>query len=169
MISMYFKEFPLIEVYVNDSHRMAQWNHYVINAFGQAKRQFGAMPMFRDTAVYNAALRNSQNVRVQGTASTAGLYAFTEVNKAIKPLGGKSLCTVYDSVEVSGPVARAAEIVELVYYNMDDKIVDIFDWLDLPIGTDVEIGPNWGELKKVHRGITQTEIFTMFPEMMQAA
>lgn len=155
LISMYFKEFPLIEVYVNDSHKMAQWNHYVINAFGQAKREFGAMPMYRNTAVYNAALRNAQNVRVQGSASSAGLAAFTYLNQEIKPLGGKSLCTVYDSVELEIPMLRAADCVETVFRCMDDWPVSTFDWLDLPIGVDVEVGANWGNMIKVPRGSSQ--------------
>lgn len=157
LIGLYFKEFPLIEVYVKDSHNMAKWNHYVMNAFGQAKRQFGAMNLFSRTAVHNAALRNSQNVRVQSTASSMGLRAFSWVNEDIKPLQGKSLCTVYDSLEVSGPIGRGAEIVERVFYNMDDRPVKEFDWLDLPIGTDVEIGFTWGHMEKVKRGITQVE------------
>lgn len=158
LIALYFKEFPLIEVYVKDAHSMAMWNHYVMNTFGQSKQQFGAMGLFRKTAVYNAALRNAQNVRVQSTASSMGLYAFTQTNQAIKKLGGKSLCTVYDSVEISGPIERAAEIIEQVYYTMDDLPVKTFDWLDLPIGTDVEIGHNWGHMTKVRRGITQEEV-----------
>jgi DNA polymerase I-like protein with 3'-5' exonuclease and polymerase domains len=158
LIAMYFKEFPLIEVYVNDAHAMARYNHYVMNTFGQAKREYGAMEIFRKTAVYNAAFRNAQNVRVQSTASTTGLYAFSHLNEAIKPMGGRSICTVYDSVELETPYKRSAEIIQATFYMMEDKLVEDFDWLDLPIAIDCEIGPNWGKQVKVHRGITQAEL-----------
>lgn len=167
LIAMYFKQFPLIEVYVNDAHKMALYNYYVMNTFGQSKREFGAMPIFKKTAVYNAALRNAQNVRVQSTASTTGLYAFTMLNETIKPLGGKSLCTVYDSVELQVPFAKAAEIVEATFYTMEDRLVEEFEWLDLPIAIDCEIGPNWGEMAAVHRGMTQKEIEALMFDKFQ--
>ncbi len=158
LIALYFKEFPLIEVYVKDAHRMAQLNHRVLNSFGQAKQEFGAMNIFKNTAVYNASLRNAQNVRVQSTASTVGLAAFTELNRQIKPLGGFSLCTVYDSVELEIPIPRAAECIETVFRCMDDWPVQTYDWLDLPIGCDVEIGFNWENMAHVHRGMTQDQV-----------
>lgn len=167
LISMYFKEFPLIEVYVNDAHAMARYNHYVMNTFGQAKREYGAMDIFRKTAVYNAAFRNAQNVRVQSTASTTGLYAFSELNKIIKPMGGKSICTVYDSVELEVPFKKSAEIIEATFYAMEDKLVEDFDWLDLPIAIDCEIGPNWGQQVKVHRGITQIDLEKLMLDKFQ--
>lgn len=167
LIAMYFKQFPLIEVYVNDAHKMALYNHYVMNTFGQSKREYGAMPIFKKTAVYNAALRNAQNVRVQSTASTTGLYAFTMLNETIKPMGGMSLCTVYDSVELQVPFKRAAEIVEATFYTMEDRLVEEFEWLDLPIAIDLELGPNWGEMVAIHRGTTQAEIEALMLEKFQ--
>lgn len=167
LIAMYFKQFPLIEVYVNDSHKMALYNHYVMNNFGQCKREFGAMPIFKKTAVYNAALRNAQNVRVQSTASTTGLYAFTVLNDTVKPLGAKSLCTVFDSWECSVPYAKAAEVVEATFYTMEDRLVEEFEWLDLPIAVDVELGKNWGQMVAIHRGTTQKQIEALMLEKFQ--
>jgi hypothetical protein len=66
--------------------------------------------------------------------------------------------TVYDSLELEVPIPRVAEAIELIFQCMDDLLVETFDWLDLPIGSDAEIGFNWGKLKSVHRGVTQPEI-----------
>lgn len=158
LIDMYFKTYPLIEKYVQDAHLMAIKNQFVITPFGQRKMEFGTLPMYRKTAVYNAALRNAQNVRVQSTSSTLGLVVFTELNKAIKPFGAKSICTVYDSIELEVPIAHAAEVLEIAFYYMDDFPVEVFKWLDLPIGVEAEVGPNWGELTQVHRGTSQAKI-----------
>lgn len=55
-----------------------------------------------------------------------------------------------------------AEAIELGFYCMDDWPVQTFDWLDFPIGADAEIGFDWGDsLKKVHRGITQSECYKL--------
>lgn len=158
LIAMYFREFPLIETYVKDAHNMAIWNHYVMNTFGQSKQEFGAMGLFRKTAVYNAAQRNAQNVRVQSTASSAGLFAFTRVNNAVKPMGALALCTVYDSLELQVPIPRAAEVVESVFYHMEEGLVKEFEWLDLPIAVDLELGSNWSHMVKIKRGTTQQGI-----------
>lgn len=158
LIDMYFKLYPGIETYVNDSHIMAVQNHFVVTPFGQRKQEFGTMDVYRKSAVFNAAKRNAQNVRVQSTTSTLGLYCFTKVNEAIKSLGAKSLCTVYDSIEIESPLDKVAEVLELAFYYMDDYPVEKFDWLDLPIGVEAEVGYNWGNQLVVKRGITQQEI-----------
>ncbi len=158
LIDMYFKQFPLIEKYVLDAHNMAIHNQFVHTPFGQRKMEFGTLPMYKKTAVYNAALRNAQNVRVQSTSSTLGLVVFTKLNEAIKKFGGKSICTVYDSIELEIPIQHAAEALETAFYCMDDYPVETFDWLDLPIGVEAEIGYNWGDLTVVHRGATQDEL-----------
>lgn len=62
IMALYFSKFPLIQQYIEDTHEMARLNHYVTTPFGQRKMEFGTMDMFKKTAVYNAALRNGQNV-----------------------------------------------------------------------------------------------------------
>jgi DNA polymerase-1 len=158
LIAMYFKEFPLIEVYVNDSHAMAKANNYVMNMYGQSKKEFGAMNIFRKTAVYNAALRNSQNVRCQSSSAVTGLYGFSKLNEAVKPMGAKVLTTVYDSLAIEVPYHRMAEAINTAFYVMEDLLVETFEWMDFPIRIDVEAGINWKQVATVHRGITQPEV-----------
>ena len=165
LIGLYFKTYPLIQQYISDSHSMALLNHFVVNPFGLRKQQFGTLPCYKGTAVYNAAKRNSQNVQIQGPTSMLGLYAFAETNKAIKPLGAKLTCSVYDSIEIECPINRASEVLELAFYNMDDKPVETFDWLDLPIGVEAELGTTWGDLVVVHRGSTQQEIESVLAKL----
>lgn len=63
LINLYFKAYPGVLKYVQDTHKMAEWNHFVTTPFGQRKQQYGANSVFKYTAAFNAALRNSQNVR----------------------------------------------------------------------------------------------------------
>lgn len=165
IISLYFNTYPGIEEFVTNAHSMALYNHYVVSVFGFRKMQYGTLPPFKYTAVYNGGLRNSQNVLVQSPTSSAGLFAFGLVNDAIKALGGRTMCTVYDSIELEIPRQHAAEALEIAFHCMDDLPVEIFDWLDLPIGSDAEIGFNWGEVKHVHRGATQEEIEVILQEL----
>jgi DNA polymerase-1 len=162
LINLYFATFPLIKVYVDTTHEMAKINHLVYNPFGQRKAEYGAMKIFEGTAAYNGCLRNSQNVRVQGTTSSFGMSCFAELNKVIKPFGAKSLSSVYDSVELEVPLEHAAEVLELGFLYLNDYPVKRFDWLTLPVGVDAEIGLNWGDAGHIARGTTQTEIEVMY-------
>lgn len=161
LISLYFKEYPLIEVYVRDSHRIAEANQFVVSPFGQRKWEFGTRKEFKYTAVYNACKRNSANMRIQNTASSIGLFCFSALNEEIKKFGGRAICTVYDSLEMEIPIQHAAEAVKLGYYYFNEYPQKCFDWLDFSIGADFEAGYNWGELNAVKSGMTQDEILKL--------
>lgn len=159
LMELYFSKFPLIEEYIRDMHNEAQWNHYGTSSFGQRKMAYGTMPCFQGTAVFAAALRNMQNVRIQGPTSSLGLACFAAGNEAIKKLGARSIATVYDSWEIECPRQHAAEVMELAFYYMEEWPLENFDWLELPVGVECEIsGKSWGQAKVVHRGTTQAEI-----------
>lgn len=166
LITLYFKRYPKIQDYVDSAHRMAQVNNVVVTPFGQRKWQYGTLPMYKRTAAFNADLRNSQNVIIQSTASTMGLDCFSEFNLELKRRSlGKSICTVYDSLEAESAIRNAAEVIELGFAYLDDLPLEKYDWLDFPIGVEAEIGFNWGEVHTVHRGVTQREIM----DLLQAA
>lgn len=159
LMDLYFSKFPKILDYIKDMHNEAKWNHFVVGPFGQRKMQYGTLPAFDNTAVYAGALRNAQNVRIQGPTSSLGLACFAAGNEAIKKLGARSLATVYDSWELECPIDRAAEVLETAFYYMDEWPLERFDWLELPIGVEAEIsGLSWGQCQVVHRGTTQQEI-----------
>lgn len=166
LVSLYFDTFPLIKKYVDESHRMAEDNYFCFTPFGQ-RFQFPCLrPPYRYTAVFNGGKRGAQNKRIQSTASTLGLMAFTKANDeakkctAIQPstnqqFRAEAILTVYDSLEISCPLPLMAQVIETVFYCMDDWPVEAFDWLDLPIGTDSELGFNFGQMKHIKRGVNQ--------------
>jgi DNA polymerase-1 len=160
LVNMYFKAYPGVLDYINESHNMAKWNQKVWTPFGQYKHEYVAQPAFVKTAAYNASLRNAQNVRIQSATSTLGLVTFAHLNKAIQKIDPrcKSICTVYDSVEFEVPQELAAQVIETAFYYMNEWPVEHFDWLDLPIGVEGEIGFNWGQVKEVKPGITQEAV-----------
>jgi len=158
IIEAYFTTFPKIKTFIENAHRMAIHNHYLVTPFGQRKQAAGTLPCFRKTAVYNASLRNAQNFLVQSTASTLGLLVFTEINKKLREMGGAVICTVYDSWEGYVPISRLAEAVEMGFYYMNDWPQQQWSWLTFPIGADAEVGINWGKsLQEVKRGVTQEQ------------
>lgn len=156
-MDLYFNAYPGMRDFIDKAHNMATWNQRVITPFGQRRQEYGTHKCFKPTAAYNAALRNSANVLVQSTTSTLGLIVFAHLNKALKKLGGKAICTVYDSAEFEIPIEKAAEAVELCFYYLNDFPQEIFEWLTLPVGCEGEIGVSWGECEVIHRGVSQAE------------
>lgn len=165
LMDLYFEKFPLIQEYIEDMHAEAKENHYVMGPFGQRKMEYGTLECFKKTAVYNAALRNAQNVRIQGPTSSLGLACFAALSEAIKKFGAKAICTVYDSVEIECPEEAAAEVLETAFYYMNEWPLQEFEWLTLPIGVEAEIsGKSWGSARVIHRGATQEDIVKFLEE-----
>lgn len=163
LVNMYFDAYPGVKGYIEESHSMARWNQKVWTPFGQYKHEYVAQEIFKKTAAYNASLRNAQNVRIQSATSTLGLVTFAHLDQAVQKIDPrcKSICTVYDSVEFEVPIERAAEVINTAFYYMNEWPVEKFDWLDLPIGVEGEIGFNWGQVQQVHPGVTQEAINEM--------
>ncbi len=69
----------------------------------------------------------------------------------MKSLGGRAVCTVYDSLELEIPTTKLEEGLKLVRSVMEDWPQEFLDWLDFPIRIDVEAGPSWGECRSVDR------------------
>jgi DNA polymerase-1 len=168
LMDIYFKAYPGVKKFIEESHELAKLNKVIVTPFGQRKQQYGANSIFRSTAAYNASLRNSSNIRVQSPTSTMGLMTFTALDQEIRKFGARSICTVYDSIEIECPIEHAAKCVEAGYYYMNDWPVEAFDWLELPVGCDCEIGPNWGLLEGVHRGTSQLECMEIMGKLWTA-
>ena len=138
----------------------------VYSPFGQRKQEHGARQVFKGSPVYNAALRNAQNVSIQGPASTFGLICFAMLNRELKKRGiGRAVLTVYDSIEFEVLRGNEAEAIELAFYYLDDWPVEEFDWLNFTVGSDGELGNTFGTLEEVHRGITQEECEAVIREV----
>jgi DNA polymerase I len=161
IINAYFLVYPRIKQFIDDAHEKARLNKWVFSVFGQRKMQYGLLPMYQRSPVYNASLRNAQNNLIQGPASTLGLIAFTYFSERIKELGGFATCTVYDSIELEVPIENLSKAIEMGYQCLDDYPVERFDWLDFKIGCDCEIGYNWGQLRKAYRGVAQEECLSI--------
>lgn len=168
IVDTYFNMFPKVKVFIDDCHAMARANQFIITPFAQRKMEFGAQEVFRGSASYNACLRNSQNVSIQSPASTLGLVVFAEMDRRMAKYGGRAICTVYDSIELEIPIEHAAEAINEGFYVMDEWPVENFDWLTFAIGSDGELGWNWGVLSKVKPGITQEECEAILREQDEA-
>lgn len=166
LIDTYFGLFPKVKVFIADCHARSLYNQMVVSPFGQRKQEHGARQVFKGSAVYNAALRNSQNVSIQGPASTFGMICFAMLNRELKRRKiGRAVLTIYDSIEFEVLKGKEAEAIELGFYYLDDWPVETFDWLNFKVGCDGEMGNTFGNMKHVHRGINQSECESVLQEV----
>jgi DNA polymerase-1 len=160
-ISLYFKAFPGLKQYVEETHFAALNNQYVITPLGHRRQFYGTYPEFKKTAAFNAALRGSQNYIIQSATAVVGALSFCQISRELTKIGGVCTATVHDSLEAEVPIGRAAEALEVFFYYMNDWPQKQFKWLGLSIGCEGEVGHNWGDCEVVHRGATQEEIMAV--------
>lgn len=158
LMTLYFDTFPGVKTYIEQTHAAALHNRFVTTPFGHRRQFYGADPIFKGTAAYNASLRGSQNYVIQSATSVIGAVVFAEINREVKKLGGLCTATVHDSLEAEVPLEKASEAIELFFYYMNDWPQQRFKWLGLSIGADGEVGLDWAGLEHIHRGITQAEV-----------
>lgn len=72
---------------------------------------------------------------------------------------GNYLNYSYDSIEIECPIQNAADVINICFKTLDDWPVENFDFLELPIGCDGDVGISWGETRKVKPGITQAQVY----------
>ena len=63
------------------------------------------------------------------------------------------------------PIDKVAQVIEIGYDVLNNWPVETFDFLELPIGCDGEIGISWGELRGVHQGVTQEEVLKILGDL----
>lgn len=96
-------------------------------------------------------VRQSLNYPVQCLASDLCYFALLWSNKEIRERGldAKFVLTVYDSLIYSCHKDVVWEVAELVKFNMEQALPAMFDFINVPIVADVEIGKDLGNMKAV--------------------
>lgn len=140
-LDRFFKKYPGVRVYIS-------YTQYLVKNYGFAwtytgrKRRF---PVLRHSYYgTQGAFRQAVNFRIQSTAADIVNANLVDLNRRIKPLGGRVLLTVHDSILFQLPKDTPG-----VRALLDEVILDgtkeRFPWLPVPWKYDVGKGPNYGE------------------------
>jgi uracil-DNA glycosylase family 4 len=146
-ITKYFKRFPSVKKWVEETKRFAKRHKYVETKTGRV-RHLPAIDS-SDRSVASEATRQAVNAPIQSTGSDCTLQALIQINKWLKDTGKRSkiVITVHDSIvldctkdEVIEVSAKAKHIMEhLAEYNEFYKFIG-----DVPIVSEMEIGYDYG-------------------------
>ena len=145
-LDQYFKTYPRIRAYIDDTIAGARSNGYVQTLLGR-KRFFPELlnpklPMNQRGAVERAAI----NAPIQGTAADIMKIAMIRLHERLRRGGfqARMLLQVHDELVLEAPAAEVAEVAELTREVMQAAYT-----LAVPLKVDVEVGPNWRDLETV--------------------
>jgi len=149
-IQNYFREFPKIATYIENTKRFAREYGFVETVFG--RRRYVPEVNLENRILRQAGERMAINMPLQGTAADIMKMALVAVNKfleekyvnpKIHPLKSdvRILLSIHDEIilEVRN------DLVERVVKDVQDIMENIAKEI-LPLKVDVEIGKNWGEI-----------------------
>lgn len=145
-LDAYFKTYPGIRRYVDETIRKAYEQGYVETLLGR-RRYF---PILKNRSGAQAerqqAERAAINHPIQGTAADIIKIAMVRLHAALREQGlaARMLLQVHDELVLEVPDKELATVAPLVREIMEGAYP-----LDAALKVDMEVGPNWFEMEKV--------------------
>ncbi|MFH1142530.1 MAG: DNA polymerase, partial [Candidatus Uhrbacteria bacterium] len=144
-IQRYLDAHPSVQDYLDSTKLMAHEQGFVETLFGR-RRYFPEINSGMQMLVAQAE-RMAINMPAQGTAADIMKMAMIAVGEEIKKQKNKEiimLLQVHDELVFEVDQANAEEAAKLIKKTMEN-VVD----LAVPLVVDVDVGKNWGEMKRV--------------------
>lgn len=142
-IDAYFAEFPGMKTWINKMHKQVKEDKYVETLAG-FRRRLPAVDS-NQKGIQAEAIRQSVNAPIQGTGGTMTLMSVILINKMFKKLNLKSVLaiTVHDSIVADVHVSEFKTVFTVMKQIMENLP---FDWINVPIVSEAEIGRDYGTL-----------------------
>jgi DNA polymerase-1 len=150
LIDGLFARFPGIRTYITETLESGQANGYVSTIFGRRREMRDLQTKGPRRA---AAEREAINAPIQGTAADIMKIAMVNLARALDESGlrARLLLQVHDELILEAPDDEVEAVKKLVCDVMEHAYE--LKWTDedgveqrVPLGVDVETGPNWEEM-----------------------
>jgi DNA polymerase-1 len=140
IIDQYFKQFPGIRSYMNDTITFARKEGYVQTVTG--RRRYMRDVRSSNNTVRSAAERNAINAPIQGTAADMIKVAMVRIHEELtgRQLKSRLLLQVHDELVFDLYNSEEKELRALVEDKMKTAIP-----LEVPIVVEIGVGENWLE------------------------
>lgn len=151
-LNKFFQEFPKVKRWMEKTEKSVIECGYVETMFGRRRRLPDAMIDNVRDPYRTKALRQAINGPIQGTAAQIIEIKMGEIWNWLQETRSESrmLLTVHDSLVSSVPPEEVKAFIPKTKQILED--CSGFDWVNIPILIDVEVGPSWGELIKLTSG-----------------
>lgn len=138
----YFKQFPGVKQYLDNSRRQAAEQGYVETLLGR-RRYFPGLKEERNPNTRSREEREAINAPVQGTAADIMKIAMIRLPEKLIQAGLKAriLLQVHDELVLECPESELRETARIVCQVMEAAYT-----LKAPLQTDARFGKNWGTM-----------------------
>jgi DNA polymerase-1 len=142
-VSTYFKRFPGIKRFLDETRRLATSQGYVETLLGR-RRYFPGLKSQLNKNMKSREEREAINAPIQGSAADIMKLAMFCIPGKLKEAGlnGQMLLQVHDEVVIECPYAELIKTARLIAQTMESAYS-----LNIPLSTDARWGLNWGELQ----------------------
>jgi DNA polymerase-1 len=149
IIEAYFKEFPYVKQYMDNTISLAKQRGYVSTLMG--RRQYLRDINSLNSIVRGHAERNAINMPIQGSAAELMKIAMVDITKWIKLkyLKTKMIMQVHDELVFDAPLDE----IELIKKDIPSLMTNAMQ-LHVPIEVKLSIGKNWLEVKEMDKDIS---------------
>jgi len=137
-IESYFKQYPGIADYMENTKKFARENGFVTTLFGRKCHINGIND--KNGGIRNFSERAAINAPLQGTAADIIKLAMIAVEKALQGSPAKMLLQVHDELIIEAPT-EIAEATAAKLKNIMENVAH----LSVPLTVDARIGDNWNE------------------------
>ncbi len=148
-IQSYFRTYPKIKAYIENTRRQAREQGYVETLLG--RRRYFPQLSTRARVHHNvreAAYRMAINAPIQGTAADILKVALRRLWQELQQrgLGSRLILQVHDELVLEVPQDELDEVGPLAIKTMEGA-----HELDAPLQVDAKVGPNWLDMEEYRR------------------
>jgi DNA polymerase-1 len=140
-LEKFFETYPGVRNYITSTMNFAATYNFTYTFTGR-RRRFPLSTM--SSGQGNRMARQAVNARIQTTSSDIVTANMVQINNRIKPLGGRVLLTVHDSIVFQLPKGTPG-----VRQLLDDSVLhwtkENCPWLPVDWKYDCGKGPNYGD------------------------
>jgi DNA polymerase I-like protein with 3'-5' exonuclease and polymerase domains len=142
-IDKYFEEFKGVKAWLDRTRKQVMAEKHVELLTGLWRRLPGVDS--NDRGVQGDAFRQAVNAPIQGTGANMTMSSLIRINEKFKERGFKSCIaiTVHDSIVADVYAPEFAEVYTIMKHEMENLP---FDWVNVPIIAEAEIGRDYGTL-----------------------
>jgi len=140
LIDGYFKSYPKVKEYMDQSISRARESGFVQTILG--RKRYLPDILSRNSVVRGFAERNAINAPIQGSAADIIKIAMININKRIEDvqLTGKMILQVHDELIFDIPATEEEEFNNLIRLEMENALT-----LNVPLLVEIGSGNNWFE------------------------
>jgi DNA polymerase-1 len=143
-LDAFFTKYPKVHEYIEKTKEFTQRNHYTYTFTGH-RRRFPMLAFDSSQGSIGRAMRQAVNARIQTTSADLVNLNIVQVHKLLKPIGGRILLTVHDSIAFQVPRTAEVNVSELLQQAITTHVKDNFPELPVEWKFDMGKGPSYGE------------------------